>query len=64
MRSKNSSNDALNRGKTSEEATKDIILNQLPEIVRLNASGDLSVENIDVFCEEGVFNVDEVRLPF
>jgi len=64
MRSKNSSNDALNRGKTSEEATKDIILNQLPEIVRLNASGDLSVENIDVFCEEGVFNVDEVRSPF
>ena len=46
---------------TAEEATEDILAKQLPEVARLRAEGQLSVENIDVFCEKGVFNVDQVR---
>ena len=34
---------------------------QLPEILALNAKGDLHVENIDVFCEKGVFNVEQTK---
>jgi hypothetical protein len=49
------------RGSSPEEATEDIISKQLPEVVRLNAEGVLSVENIDVFCEKGVFDVDQVN---
>jgi imidazolonepropionase len=49
------------RGSSPEEATEDIISKQLPEVVRLNAEGALSVENIDVFCEKGVFDVDQVN---
>ena len=46
---------------TAEEATEDILAKQLPEVARLRAGGQLSVENIDVFCEKGVFDVDQVR---
>ena len=41
-----------------EEATNDVINNQIPQIVALIKNGELSVENIDVFCEKGVFDVD------
>ncbi len=34
---------------------------QLPEVCRLNASGELNVENIDVFCEKGVFGVEQTK---
>ena len=34
---------------------------QLPEVARLNSAGELSVDNVDVFCEKGVFDVDQTR---
>lgn len=34
---------------------------QLPEIANLVAQGQLGVENVDVFCETGVFDVDQTR---
>ena len=46
---------------SSDEATKDVIEHHIPEVIRLNTSGELSVENIDVFCEKGVFNVEQTR---
>ena len=46
---------------TAEEATRDVIEKQLSEVRRLNELGELHVENIDVFCEKGVFNVDQTR---
>ena len=49
------------RGMTAEEATRDVIEKQLSEVRRLNELGELHVENIDVFCEKGVFNVDQTR---
>ena len=46
---------------TSDEATKDVIDVQIPEILKLNKMEELSVENIDVFCEKGVFNVEQTK---
>ena len=46
---------------TSDEATKDVIEVQIPEVVKQNRNGELSVENIDVFCEKGVFNVEQTK---
>ena len=44
-----------------EEATNDVIGVQIPKIKELNETGELSVENIDVFCEKGVFETDASR---
>ena len=52
------------RGKTSDEATDDIINNQLPKLVKLIQSKELDVDNIDVFCEKGVFSVKQTELIF
>ena len=49
------------RGMSSDEATKDVIEKQIPEVVKQNKSGALNVENIDVFCEKGVFNVEQTK---
>jgi len=49
------------KGKRAEEATKDVIQNQLAKVVRLNRTGQLNVENIDVFCEKGCFNVQQTK---
>ncbi|XP_056115268.1 probable imidazolonepropionase [Rhinichthys klamathensis goyatoka] len=52
---------AVPKGKTMEEATQDIVAVQLPEIKKRMASGDLQVDNIDVFCEKGVFDLNSTR---
>lgn len=52
---------AVPKGKTAAEATEDVLENQLPAVHRLMKSGQLDVENIDVFCEDGVFDVDQTR---
>jgi len=44
-----------------EEASADILENHLPEIERRMKDGSLHVDNIDVFCEKGVFGIDETR---
>ncbi len=38
-----------------------MIERQLPAVAALNASGDLHVENVDVFCEKGVFDVAQTK---
>lgn len=48
-------------GKTSEEATQDIINNQIPEIKKLLDQHILTVENIDVFCEKKVYDTDQSK---
>ncbi|XP_077554952.1 putative imidazolonepropionase [Haemaphysalis longicornis] len=52
---------AVPKGKSVAEATEDIVTRQLPEIERRMREGTLNVENVDVFCEEGVFDVDSSR---
>ncbi|RXN21445.1 putative imidazolonepropionase [Labeo rohita] len=51
----------IGQGKTMEEATQDIVAVQLPKIKTQIASGELQVDNIDVFCEKGVFDLNSTR---
>jgi len=52
---------SIPKGKTAEEATVDVIEVQLPEVHKLVCKGELNVENFDVFCEKGIFDVDQTR---
>ncbi|BFZ10847.1 hypothetical protein BsWGS_13886 [Bradybaena similaris] len=50
---------AVPKGKTADEATQDIITKQIPAIRKLIDAGELHVDNIDVFCEDGVFDLHQ-----
>ncbi|XP_032361542.1 putative imidazolonepropionase [Etheostoma spectabile] len=52
---------AVPKGKTVEEATKDILQVQLPRLKEQMSAGTLRVDNIDVFCEQGVFDLGSTR---
>nr|XP_033807415.1 probable imidazolonepropionase [Geotrypetes seraphini] len=49
------------KGKTASEAADDIINNHLPKLNDLMQIGDLHVDNIDAFCEKGVFDLHSTR---
>lgn len=44
-----------------KEATTDILTNQLPCLKQEIENGRLHVDNIDVFCEKGVFDTESTR---
>ncbi|XP_039996852.1 probable imidazolonepropionase [Xiphias gladius] len=52
---------AVPRGKTVAEATDDILRVQLPRLKEQMSAGTLRVDNIDVFCERGVFDLSSTR---
>ncbi|KAK2859156.1 hypothetical protein Q5P01_003776 [Channa striata] len=52
---------AVPKGKTVEEATDDILRVQLPRLKEQMSTGSLQVDNIDVFCEQGVFDLSSTR---
>eukprot|EP00092_Neocalanus_flemingeri_P018092 GFUD01019581.1.p1 GENE.GFUD01019581.1~~GFUD01019581.1.p1 ORF type:complete len:420 (-),score=125.05 GFUD01019581.1:259-1518(-) len=52
---------AVPKGSNAEAATKDVIENQLAAVLKEAAAGNLNVENIDVFCEKGVFEIEDSR---
>ncbi|XP_028824198.1 putative imidazolonepropionase [Denticeps clupeoides] len=52
---------AVPRGKSMAEATRDVVDVQLPLLQKKMSSGEIHVDNIDVFCEEGVFDLDSTR---
>ncbi|XP_008398694.1 putative imidazolonepropionase [Poecilia reticulata] len=52
---------AVPKGKTVAEATEDVLQVQLPRLKELMSAGRLKVQNIDVFCEQGVFDLDSTR---
>jgi imidazolonepropionase len=49
------------RGKSVIEATKDILDIHLPTIKEMINSKDLEIDNIDVFCEKGLYNVEQTE---
>ncbi|XP_065279403.1 probable imidazolonepropionase [Emys orbicularis] len=49
------------KGKNATEVTDDIINNHLPKLKELNLNGEIHVNNIDVFCEKGVFDLNCTR---
>ncbi|XP_048213946.1 probable imidazolonepropionase [Perognathus longimembris pacificus] len=52
---------AVPKGKTATEAAADIVASHLPKLKELGRKGEIQVDNIDVFCEEGVFDLDSTR---
>jgi len=52
---------AIPKDMNEESATKSIIEDHLPEIARSIRLGEISVDNIDVFCEKDVFEVETSR---
>ncbi|XP_069376118.1 probable imidazolonepropionase [Paralichthys olivaceus] len=52
---------AVPKGKTVAEATYDILQVQLPRLKEEMSAGNLRVDNIDVFCEQGVFDLGSTR---
>lgn len=55
---------AVPRGKTSDEATDDIINNQIPKLIDHIKRKELDIDTIDVFCEKGVFDVNQTEMIF
>ena len=51
----------LIRGSTPEEATNDVINCQIPKLQELIKNQEITVDNIDVFCEKGVFGLEDTR---
>jgi len=51
----------IERDMTEDEATKSVINDQLPAIARAIRLGEISVDNIDVFCEKGVFELSSTK---
>ncbi|XP_067119606.1 probable imidazolonepropionase [Centruroides vittatus] len=49
------------KSKTAEEATRSVIDNQIPKLKQLMDEGELHVDSIDVFCEKGVFDLQQSR---
>ncbi|XP_041379330.1 LOW QUALITY PROTEIN: probable imidazolonepropionase [Gigantopelta aegis] len=52
---------AVPKGSSAEEATDHILQEQIPAIVEQCAQDQLHVDNIDVFCEKGVFDRNQSR---
>ena len=52
---------AVPRGGDMEAATEDVVNTQLPRVMEEVEAGRLNVENIDVFCEKGVFEIDQSK---
>ena len=48
-------------GHTAESMVQDIVSNQIPVIKTLKEQGEINPELIDVFCEQGIFEVEETR---
>ncbi|XP_064417865.1 probable imidazolonepropionase isoform X2 [Latimeria chalumnae] len=52
---------SIPKGKTAAEAADDIIKVQLPKLKEMMLSGKIRIDNIDVFCEKGVFDIKSTR---
>lgn len=52
---------SIPRGVTAEEATRLVVEEQLPAVKTAVDAGQMSVDAVDVFCERGVFSVEQSR---
>ncbi|KYR02540.1 imidazolonepropionase [Tieghemostelium lacteum] len=52
---------SIPKGLTAQEATDDIINNQLPELKRLKELNEISPSNIDVFLEKGIYEQEHSK---
>jgi len=52
---------AVPRGSDMNKAAEHVINKQLPAVMEEVKAGNLNVENIDVFCEKGVFELEQSK---
>ncbi|GBM79454.1 putative imidazolonepropionase [Araneus ventricosus] len=52
---------AVPKHMTSHQATEAVLNEQLPALAEFMAAGTFTVDNIDVFCEKGVFDLEQSR---
>ncbi|XP_015668127.1 probable imidazolonepropionase [Protobothrops mucrosquamatus] len=52
---------AVPKGKNATEAADDIVNTHLPKLKELDLNGEIHVDNIDVFCEKGVFDLSSTK---
>ncbi|XP_068081886.1 probable imidazolonepropionase isoform X2 [Anabrus simplex] len=52
---------AVPKGRSADEATHTIITEQIPRLKQMIQLKEVDVENIDVFCETGVFSVEQSK---
>ncbi|GBN96811.1 putative imidazolonepropionase, partial [Araneus ventricosus] len=52
---------AVPKHMTSHQATEAVLNEQLPAVAEFMAAGTITVDNIDVFCEKGVFDLEQSR---
>lgn len=52
------------RGKIVKEVVDDIVNNYILKLKEFGRNGEIYVDNIDVFCEKGVFDFDFIRRIF
>ncbi|GAU98778.1 hypothetical protein RvY_09878 [Ramazzottius varieornatus] len=52
---------AVPKGSSAEVAVKDIVEHHLNAVMEETKAGRLTVDNVDVFCETGVFTVEQAK---
>lgn len=52
---------AVPQGMTASAMTDEVLCEHLPQLALLMASGEISVQQVDVFCEKGFFDRDQSR---
>ena len=52
---------SIPQGSTASKAASSIVQEHIPEIVKRKAKGEFNPELIDVFCEKGVFELDDTK---
>ncbi|KAF8772034.1 putative imidazolonepropionase like protein [Argiope bruennichi] len=52
---------AVPKHMTSHQATEAVLNEQLPAVAEFMKAGEFTVDNIDVFCEKGVFDLEQSR---
>ncbi|KAJ6253119.1 imidazolonepropionase [Anaeramoeba flamelloides] len=49
------------KNKTSDEYTKEVLEEQMVEVIKSKKNGEISPEYIDIFCETGVFDYEQSK---
>jgi imidazolonepropionase len=52
---------SIPKGQTSTDATKDVLENQLPALGEAMKDGSVDCELVDVFCDKGIFEIEDTR---
>lgn len=52
---------SIPKDQTAEQATKNVLEEQLPALAKAMEAGDVECELVDVFCDKGIFEISDTR---